>query len=694
MKRYKSVVSSDSINRYGDRFSVGALVSALYDDCLLGIPNLVAHDQSRPLGWGYPIAIHIEPGLTRLVDVSLIPETEEDRKRLNAQFNYHYYETRIKPYQNELNQLRALLEDNLSDNEKVIANECIAFYEPNLAARVFPDLFAQKDKDGLVPLNVLRPIGLGVYKIGKLVVFAHHYFRRNLFRLNTLNYPVLDQLQDIAVTVNTVKIALDPDMVGLAASFKGEGMELQYWWGPKFNEDLTSIPLGVTHHEASDIDKMFFGISATQFRWGTNDGQHIFEAEELRDFPSAIETPNKYGCRYVHSIVDKASSKIIHFDGAVRLYSEDKMIERLGLNLDKAPRDTEYTKLWRVDYAIDIPTWKRLLSDYYRDNYLIGEYLGAEDEYITGRNEIKSTRKKTLSEKFVPYSMKKDTGVRVVLSYCDISNFDGEYNLQVIPLDKISDGVHEQSYVESDALELKKALQRKGFELYIPNEIQYLTFRDLYVNFPLIFLSRSSLPDNLYQMLTAIKEIVAVWQNKGQDRVVCYKIGFPVDADRAAIISFLGQVDDLGKWFSSGLCYPPITPPELRDWAEHVSDYLKQTFPILVDAPPLAETLMDTGVLLIDRKPITYANFEIQYSGETQGHIYSLPIPENEVELAKALEKEGIGPGLGMRIESSSCTRCRETYRSCGCSKLLDEDVTEEILKATPFPFWTDRPVW
>lgn len=694
MNRYKSVLISDSINRYGDRFSVGALISALYDECLLGVPNLVAHDQSRPLGWGYPIAVHIEPGLTRLAGVSLIPETEEDRKRLSTQFDYHYYETHIKPNQAKLNRLRELLGSLLFGKEKIVANECIAFYEPNLGERTCPDLFAKKDKDGLVPLNTLKPIGPGLYKIDELVVFAHHYLRRNLFRLNTLNYPVLNLLQKISLTNDTVKIALDPDMVGLADSFNGERMELQYWWGPKFNDDLTSIPPGVTHHKASDSDKMFFGISATQFRWGTNNDYYIFEAEELRDLPSALETPDKYGCRYVHSIVDKDSSKVIHFDGAVRLYSEDKMIQRLDLKLDKTPRDTEYTKLWRIDDSIDIPIWKRLLSDYYRDNYLIGEYLGAEDEYIQQRKEVQSTRKKSLSEEFVPYSMRRNMGVRVALSYSDLSNFKGEHDLKIIPLDKISDGVLEQSYVESDVLELKKALQKINLELYIPHEVQYLNFRDLYVNFPLIFHGKSTLPESLHLTLDAIKKIVDVWRNREIDRVVCYRIGFPVDESKAAVISVLGQIDDLGKWFLSGICYPPTTPSKLREWGERVSDYLRESFPALIDTPPLTETLMDTGVLLINRKPITYSNFEVRYSDEFQGHIYSLPIPEDEVDLAQALEKVGIKPGLGMHIVDSRCTKCGIAYRDCSCSKLLDEDVTEEIVKATPFPFWTDRPIW
>ena len=55
------------------------------------------------------------------------------------------------------------------------------------------------------------------------------------------------------------------------------------------------------------------------------------------------------------------------------------------------------------------------------------------------------------------------------------------------------------------------------------------------------------------------------------------------------------------------------------------------------------------------------------------------------------LIKEKINPSLGFMIRSSRCTGCNLDYKDCDCSKLLDETVSQEILDASPFPFWTDR---
>ena len=693
MKQFISVMNSDAVNRYGYRFSTGALVSGAHDGCLVGIPWLVAHDHSRPLGWVYPIAVYLEPGMTRLVSVSQLPETGEDRDLLNRQFEYHYYTTYIEPNRAEREQLRELIQKHLLGKEKIASAECVAFYESDLAKRTFPKLFSLADKDGLVSLRDLSPIEPGVYQIGELVVFAHHYFRRNLGRLNNLNYPLLDLLHQIANSNDTVKVALDPDTVGLATSYNGRGLELQYWWGPKFDNDLTSIPLGVTHHEADEIEKMMYGISATQFRWGTGTAQHIFEAEELRDLPSALESPDRYGCRYVHSIVDQATGAVEHLDGAVRIYSEEKMLQRLECNLDKAPRDTDYQKLWRVDGSIDIASWKRLISDHYRDNYLVGEYFGAEGESLHKQDEIQSGQEKSLVEEFVPFSMNKGMGIRVALAYSNLENFQIEHEISIIPLDRISDGDDGQPYIEVEAIELQKALRKRDVHLHIADEVQLVSFRDLYVNLPLVFCRKQNPANEIQHLITAIKTLVAAWQKTGYDWVICYKIGFPIDDERAAIVSVLGHVEDLARWLSSDLESPPTNMEGLRQWAEQVSKYLREAFLVQYDTPALAKTIMPTGVLLIDRRRIGYGNFDIEYSNEIQGHIYSLPIPENEVNLAHALEQAGIVPGVGLLIQRSRCTNCKEPYRDCNCSILLDEGVADEILNAIPFPFWTDRPV-
>jgi hypothetical protein len=74
-------------------------------------------------------------------------------------------------------------------------------------------------------------------------------------------------------------------MVGLASTYH-QREELEYWWRPKFNDDLTSISPNVTHHEATPEERMYHCISRTEFWWQSCDGKHIFEAEELRDLPS------------------------------------------------------------------------------------------------------------------------------------------------------------------------------------------------------------------------------------------------------------------------------------------------------------------------------------------------------------------------------------------------------------------------
>lgn len=689
MKKLQVVMNSDSINRYGYRFSVGALISGVYDACLMGVPTLTAHDQSRPIGWIFPHSVHIEPGLTRAVGISHIADDANDWKHLEARFNHHYYKTLIEPNHVQIDELRALLTSALQGQERVVISECVSFCESGLAERTFANLFATADKDGLISLKELEPIGSGIYKVGELVVFAHHYFRRSFYRLNSLNYPLLNNLQELASMNSTAKVALDPDMVGLAKSYSGEKLELQYWWGPKFTDNFDNLSLGVTHHEGSESDRAFWGVSSTQFRWGSDGTNYIFEAEELRDTPTVSDYSNLYGCRYVHSIVDKSKGFVEHLDGAVREYTEDKMLGRLDVTLDKAPRDTQYTKLWRIDQLGDVSLWKRLLSDYYRDNYLVGEYLGGVDKEVVHIHENTSrATEKTLIEQFVPYSIQCNQGIRVAISFSNIENYSTDIPLAVIPLDRITTRNGNEPYIESLALELQKILKRTGVHLHIPDDTRFVSFRDFYVNFPLIYVSRQ---EHFRSVTDVITKIINMWEEQAHDRVVCYRIGLPIASDRVANFSFFGHVKDLKIWLENAHRYPPDDIEALRDWAEQVSTFLRDTYPVADDQPPLFETLMDSGVLSIDRKCVILGNYEVQKTDEE--FVYSIAVPEQYKDLAESLCKAGIVPGMGVLIERSKCTKCKEPYESCDCSKLFDQGVAQEILEMLPFPFWTDKPL-
>jgi hypothetical protein len=688
MKQIVIVLNSDSVNLYGSRFSVGALHEGLFEECLCGIPILVAHDASRLIGWSRPLALYFEPGLTRLVGIGELAEKDDDHEWLRRFFTYRLQKD-LDSFQPEIEELRDELQGNLRGQEKLIHSECIALVEPELASKVFPALFALQDKDGLISLKHLDPLGPGVYQIGKLAIFAHPFFRRALYRLNTLNYPLLQALQTL--NSESVKIALDPDMIGLASTYIGGREELVYWWGPKFDDDLTSIPSGVTHHEAEETERIFYGISATQFRWGKIDNHHVFEAEELRDVPTASSKEQKYGCRYVHSMVAEKTGRIEHLDGSVRMYSEEAMLERLSTDIAHAGRHTEYTKIWCIDDTIPISEWKRLLSDYFRDNFLVGEYLGAEklDKSIWGAKE----QDVSLFNQYAPFSITPDMGIRLTLSIHPRTE-DANSSVRVVkPFDIITDGLTEHPYVETFTLELKKALSRSGANLVIPEGTGFVSFKDFYINLPMVYHPEDGTQQSIKQSLRAITTLVNALRAKEKDWILSYNIAFPLDKDREVRISTLGHIDVLAKWLENPLSCPPVINDELLEWSEKVADFLRSAYPEDIDHARIFSVLMTSGILLINRKRIEAKDFQVMYSEEDKRFEFKLAFDKAGQDLLEKLLAIGIRPSLGWLIEKSECDGCGQPYEECGCSKLLDKGIAQRIVKALPFPFWTDRPL-
>lgn len=185
MKQLPAVFATDAINRYWTRFSVGTLASILLDNAEIGNPSPLSHDSTRPIGWTLPLAIHFEPGLTRLTGCMLVPETREDREQLRILQQEHL--NRLAQERSvEIAELKALLAPHLQGEERLLFKDGVALVGPGLATRVFPQAFALPDKDGLFDLNQLAPIGPGAYRFGDLVLFAHPFLRRSLSRVVSL----------------------------------------------------------------------------------------------------------------------------------------------------------------------------------------------------------------------------------------------------------------------------------------------------------------------------------------------------------------------------------------------------------------------------------------------------------------------------------------------------------------------------
>jgi hypothetical protein len=383
------VMVSDAISKNNLKLATGALHASLVEYWRTGLPMCISHDAHRPVGWSLPVGIHMEPGLARLTAVSLLPENDEDYKFLQDTYQHRLYDQVVQSTGPFVEELENVIGPALRGDEQLADLSTPALVGNGLARRRFPDLFAQEDKDGLISLESVEAVQPGVYKRGPLVLFAHPFFRRSLSRLNNLNVDLLSQLETLARGPDVVaKIRLDPDAVGLARQCR-EPIEMQYWRGPHFNDDLGSIPPGVTRHESDERQKLFSLVCRTEFWWqsrlndSTHRREHIFEAEELREHYTFGSQEQLYGCRYVHSIVDEETNAIAHLDGSIREYTDESMLERLDQDIAHAGRHTLYTKYWRLDGRLPLSTWKTLVYHHFRDNGLVGEYLGMKSEVVS-----------------------------------------------------------------------------------------------------------------------------------------------------------------------------------------------------------------------------------------------------------------------------------------------------------------------
>jgi len=519
-----AVFNSNSVNRYGIAFTIGALESALEQSWSVGMPSFVSHDYHRPIAWSKGLSLFIEPGLVRLTGVVLNASNKEDSQEIYRAVQYYLSNKTLEYFEQYKEELSSRLGDSLSEAAQPHMPTCAAFIDEQLAVRRFPEIFAERDKDGLIPVSLLTEKAPGIYEKDGLLVFAHPYFRRSLSRLNSLNTPFLEILHKLTTKEAEAKIALDPDMVGLSSSFLPH-IELEYWWGPKFDNDLSKIVPGVTRHNASESERLFHGISQTEFWWHMQDQQKTLECEELRDIPSYGTGIDSYGCRYVHSIIDSSTAQPFHLDGAIRLYTEEAMLERVDKDIKQAGRHSEYTKLWRIDGSLDVSLWKDLLTHYFRDNPLVGEYLGAEEDTNLAPHIVSEHVPENIMSKYIPYDCKKGDGPVISVSYQPMVD-DVSSKRFVECFDSLLQDAVELRYVEDDFIEICKLLRKEGESVGMPSGISFVAFDDYVHNFPLIQHIGDNAVTSATQTLNAIKRLCEFWANQEEDRVISYNIAF------------------------------------------------------------------------------------------------------------------------------------------------------------------------
>ena len=651
------IAVTDEINLYNEKFTLQAMYHAYEKQWDTIFPSFANHNHKISIGYSKLTGIYIDSKMAYTTNSITIGENEEEEKRIRN-VNYHLlYKTNVLDNIEQYKTLEHKLGDYIVGDKTYYWTNCVLIHNKDIVKRVFPELIKKMEK-GLINLELLSPVLPGIYKIGEYLIFAHLYFRRSYSYLNTLNTPFLSRIESLGPTDKSVKIAIDLDCIGLAGTEHAEH-EYSYWWGPKFSEFLR-----------------------TEFGWYIQDDKHTFESEEITDIPNIkIEGNYMYACRFVHSMVDDVTGIPIHLDGAVRTYSDDKMIERLDISIKDSNRDTLYTKIWRIDGAIPISTWKELITHYYRDNMMIGEYFGGKDEKL--EYQLQKRNDKELSEidlkDFLPCDILRGEGIKIYFSYDQPTILEDKYDIYVRTNSYIKHEEQINKFIEAQTISLCKLIERKGSRVRIPF-CKNIGFFDMVYNYP-TFECRTTSDANV--IISAINEMCEIWHRNEDDRIISFTIKVPLK-ERSGVFRFLGHVDDFCRYYENKLDYIP-DDANIYNWLANSYKFLCNSFSTFEKATHPFDIINSCGNLSIKRNFIPPQKIK---SWNEDGST-TLLLTKEEVEVIK---KKRITAVAVFMDEETYCSKCRKNYQSCKCISLIDEDVLEEIKKGKLIgATWTNR---
>jgi hypothetical protein len=148
------------------------------------------------------------------------------------------------------------------------------------------------------------------------------------------------------------------------------------------NDNFPEDPSGtVTEHSRINNDpskELAFPLSKIQAMWSYRNKIKTVQIEELVPIDTCFFKEEQFiANRYIHARWDVNKEKIIHFDGAVRLYDKTNYHRRIENNSDLKHMNIKasYKKLFRIDAEMDLLTWCDLTSRFFYNNELIEEYF-------------------------------------------------------------------------------------------------------------------------------------------------------------------------------------------------------------------------------------------------------------------------------------------------------------------------------
>lgn len=608
MQRFQGVYCTDGIARDGSRFAISALDDMIWLGADGGRPTNMSHDTHRFVGWSIVNGLYMSHELSYVVGNTYIPESKDEEEEMQERrlaFFYKHMGEDIQKYEKAfIEELSKQILFSADGQGRWFYNGIVLYGYVDILYNAFPKLKEHIDDDGLIFLEYLLEdfdyCGQGVFKskYNQLSIVLHSFFRKSYSTYNNFNFGFLDKLFEVYNNGNhSVKVRLEANLIGFAPSWK-QCHEYEFWYGPKYNDDIESIPEGLTRYESDEIDKIYTNIKSTEFIWQKKDDgkQYQFEMEEVTDVEAPTLKKDTYGCRYLHALYDFNNQEFNHFDGAIRCYDLENMIKRIDTPMNQMGHQAEYTKIFRIDGHISLDLWKSLITHYLCSNHSVYDYFGTPRPFPKPQKE--KPRGHTLQD-YVPYQIDKGDGIRLFISYHDTKVF--EANRCFCNYDSIEhkDCIHYA--LDFSTLEVAKALWKVGAEIELPSETKVILVEDCFHTIPQIFHSNTNCQEDVNKTLEGIRLLINQHVENKDDEVYSFSLGWNMDCHSVSI-SFMGHVDDLHCWFKSFESIP-IMHEELRIWMEKQNDFIHNNGK---DSPsPLdANHIQNDGILYFHHRHI------------------------------------------------------------------------------------------
>ena len=664
MEYFTGVYLTDEELQSGKRYQVKELERMVWTS-KGGTPSSIAHDVHRTVGWTKVNGIYLSHEKCYVLGRTGFPETDQEMQRIRFATEMVYWrknDDALQHYGSEFNQL--LSDRWLGKKVKQIgySNMLTAGYE-GIIADLFPKLVGKiDDSDGLVLVkDILRDFdymtqGVFCEKHGKLALMLHPYMRLSQSIFNEFDYRFVRLLWNAYKGGNdTVKVKIDLDRVGFAPSLLFSRND-DYWYVPNYDDSTDFVGKGLQTYQMPDSYALFNQLDRTEYKWENKEnGIKQIEIEEVITEKAPTFSKETYACRYLHAMIDTKTGMFDHFDGAIRAYDAEKFYNRIGVQMDKAGHDTEYTKLFRMDRNIPVSQWKGLITQYMHGNPSVYEFLGVD----TTKNETKRIESPVNPlQTYVPYLIDRGDGVRIYVSYHERRECDLERKYDTCEILNTKDGP--VRCMEFQAIEVAKAIWKEGGKLDLEEGIKYVIVEDYIHNIPVIMHGDENQEQNMKVTLDGIKNLIRMHVKKGDDDVYSFCLSWNMD-DANVCLSFMGHVEDLYDWLKRSNVIP-TGHKNFIVWLDRQSKLLKKRGKDSL-SPSGSNLIKSDGVLYLQRRPVLKDASSLgDYEKREDGVYGKLTIDDKKKDLGELLNKGKIFTTPELLVTGAKCVDTGDDY--------------------------------